>query len=149
MKVIQSALLYNKIECYNKGAQRSPSLSVNDYTLLRHSGNRSLKALLLGQLLDHLLNMRRSCGFTVDSQPCRRKSKENVRTLPKLDEEPVQKDKENTFSSDNHCYRRNRHRVTSLYLFLRNIREFARIRKSRFVAKIDFFARIISIFFGR
>ena len=28
MKVIQNALLYNKIECYNKGVQRSPSLSV-------------------------------------------------------------------------------------------------------------------------
>ena len=28
MKVIQDALLYNKIECYNKGVQRSPSLSV-------------------------------------------------------------------------------------------------------------------------
>ena len=27
MKVIQNALLYNKIECYNKGVQRSSSLS--------------------------------------------------------------------------------------------------------------------------
>ena len=27
MKVIQDALLYNKIECYNKGVQRSPSFS--------------------------------------------------------------------------------------------------------------------------
>ena len=29
MKVIQDALLYNKIECYNKGVQRSPSLSLS------------------------------------------------------------------------------------------------------------------------
>ena len=32
MKVIQDALLSNKIECYNKGVQRSPSLSAKGYT---------------------------------------------------------------------------------------------------------------------
>ena len=32
MKVIQDALLYNKIECYNKGVQRIPSLSVKGCT---------------------------------------------------------------------------------------------------------------------
>ena len=34
MKVIQDALLYNKIECYNEGVQRSPSCSAKGYTLL-------------------------------------------------------------------------------------------------------------------
>jgi len=47
---------------------------------MKHPGIGSFKALLLGQLLDHLLNMRRSFGFTTGSQPCRRKSKGNVRT---------------------------------------------------------------------
>jgi len=32
MKVIQNALLYNKIECYNRRVQRSPSCSVKGYT---------------------------------------------------------------------------------------------------------------------
>ena len=32
MKVIQDALLYNKIECYYKGLQRSPSLSAKGCT---------------------------------------------------------------------------------------------------------------------
>jgi len=32
MKVIHDALLYNKIECYNKGVQRSPSRSVKGCT---------------------------------------------------------------------------------------------------------------------
>ena len=32
MKVIQGTLLYNKIECYNKGVQRSPSLTVKGCT---------------------------------------------------------------------------------------------------------------------
>jgi len=37
MKVIQDALLYNKIGCYNKGVQRSPSLSAKGCThSLRH-----------------------------------------------------------------------------------------------------------------
>ena len=35
MKVIQDALLYNKIEYYNKGVQRSPSLSKRLYSLLK------------------------------------------------------------------------------------------------------------------
>jgi len=32
MKVIQDALLYNKIECYNKGVQKSPFLSAKGGT---------------------------------------------------------------------------------------------------------------------
>ena len=35
MKVIQDALLYNKIEYYNKGVQRSPSLSKRLHSLLK------------------------------------------------------------------------------------------------------------------
>jgi len=35
MKVIQIALLYNKIECYNTGVQRSPSLSQRLHSLLK------------------------------------------------------------------------------------------------------------------
>ena len=49
-------------------------------TYMRHPDSESFEALLLGQLLDYLLNMRRSCGFTTGSQPCRGKSKENVKT---------------------------------------------------------------------
>jgi len=37
MKVIQDALLYNKIECYNKVVQRSPSLSERLHSLLKTS----------------------------------------------------------------------------------------------------------------
>ena len=37
MKVIQNALLYNKIECYNKGVQRSPFLSKRLHSLLKTS----------------------------------------------------------------------------------------------------------------
>ena len=38
MEVVQDALLYNKIECYNKGVQRSPSLSVKGCThSLKHA----------------------------------------------------------------------------------------------------------------
>ena len=37
MKVIQNALLYNKIECYNKGVQRSPSHSERLHSLLKTS----------------------------------------------------------------------------------------------------------------
>ena len=36
-------------------------------TLVGHPGSGSFEALLLGQLLNHLLNMRRSCGFTTVS----------------------------------------------------------------------------------
>ena len=32
MKVVQDALLYNKIECYDKGVQKSSSLSVKGCT---------------------------------------------------------------------------------------------------------------------
>ena len=34
MKVIQDALLYNKIECYDKGVQKSSSLSKRLHSLL-------------------------------------------------------------------------------------------------------------------
>jgi len=44
MKVIQDALLYNKIECYNKGVQRSPSLSVRGCThSLKHAHHSKYK----------------------------------------------------------------------------------------------------------
>ena len=33
--MIQNALLYNKIECYNTGVQRSPSLSQRLHSLLK------------------------------------------------------------------------------------------------------------------
>ena len=35
VKVIQNALLSNKIECYNKEVQRSPSYSAKGYSLLK------------------------------------------------------------------------------------------------------------------
>jgi len=44
MKVIQDALLYNKIECYNKRVQRSPSRPVKGCThslkYLHHSRSK-------------------------------------------------------------------------------------------------------------
>ena len=44
MKVIQDALLYNKIEYYNKGVQRSPSLSVKGCTQsLKHAHHSTYK----------------------------------------------------------------------------------------------------------
>ena len=44
MKVIQDALLYNKIECYNKGVQKSPSLSVKGCThSLKHAHHSEYK----------------------------------------------------------------------------------------------------------
>jgi len=41
MKVIQDALLYNKIGCYNKGVQRSPSLSAKGCTHSSRNLHRS------------------------------------------------------------------------------------------------------------
>ena len=43
MKVIQNALLYNKIECYNKGVQRSPSLSQRLHSLLKAASDSKNK----------------------------------------------------------------------------------------------------------
>ena len=50
----------------------------------RHPGSRNFKALLLAQLLDHLLSMGGRCGFTTGSHPCRRNSNEMLKHLSNL-----------------------------------------------------------------
>ena len=56
MKVIQDALLYNKIECYNKGVQRSPSLSAKGCThSLRHLHRSKYKMFGRASKKDHFL----------------------------------------------------------------------------------------------
>ena len=72
MKVIQDALLYNKIECYNKGVQRSPSLSVEGCTHslkhVHHSkykmfGRAPKKGLLAQRPSTLVLMMINSCSY--------------------------------------------------------------------------------------
>jgi len=58
---------------------------------MRHLGSGNFKALLLGQLLDHLLNVRRSCTFATDGHPCRRHSKEILKYLPNLIEKQLKR----------------------------------------------------------
>ena len=58
---------------------------------MRHLGSGNFKALLLGQLLDHLLNVRRSCGFATDSHLCRRNSNEMLKYLPNLIEKQLKR----------------------------------------------------------
>ena len=56
MKVIQDALLYNKIECYNKGVQRSPSLSTKGCThSSRHLHRSKYKMFGRASKKDHFL----------------------------------------------------------------------------------------------
>jgi len=57
MKVIQGTLLYNKIECYNKGVQRSPFCSVKSCT---HS-SQYMKFVL--STMDQLLLLLRTMVF--------------------------------------------------------------------------------------
>jgi len=58
---------------------------------MRHPGSGNFKTLLLGQLLDHLLNVRRSCSFATGSHPCRRNSNEVLKYLPNLIEKQLKR----------------------------------------------------------
>jgi len=56
---------------------------------MRHPGSGNFKDLLLSQLLDHLLNVRRSYGFTTTASPVEEIQKEILKHFPNLMEKQL------------------------------------------------------------